>query len=167
MRRTLVLLMVVVGVATVEVSCASSGDDSSSPTGPSYVPAPTAPAPQPTFQRYVAVALSGGLNPTPAWGIAYGSSLQGTRNAAIDFCQRGGSSCEIKAECNPPIGWEPNANAALAMTEFSSTFPIGRYIGLACGGPSVAEVEYRALVQFCSAHPKTGACRIYWSGSLR
>jgi hypothetical protein len=160
--KLMLMWVSLLGASVLGAGCV--GGTSSTLTGPSTVPQAAPPAsPQPQFFRYVVLALADGIRPSSAWGLAYGSNLQGTRNAALERC---GSACGTSLECNPPLADAQRAYAALAMSEWSSTFPIGRATSLACMGESVAEVERRALL-FCNPHPRTGACRIYWSGYLR
>lgn len=174
MKRVLLQWAVISSAALIAVGCVPMDDSPS--TGPNSVPAPSAPStPAPTpapapapapapFVRYVAVSLDTGFEISGSWGIAYGSNQQGTRNAANDYCQRNAPSCSVQAECR--ISGQQATYAALAMTNFSSTFPVGRNIALSCAHFTAAEAEQNAL-RLCTTHPKTGACRIHWSGSVR
>jgi hypothetical protein len=164
----MLMLVVVVKFAFLGIACTGA----SSVTGPSALPRPSAPpvspgpAPAP-FVRYVAVATNHGLRPSPAWGIAYASDLQTARNEAFAYCEsaNGGIGCGNWLECSTPITDSRLAYYALAMSPFSSSFPVGRTGRLVCGGVNVAAVERDALV-YCNPHTVTGPCHIAWSGYM-
>ena len=171
MATRMALACSVITVLLVATACGPVERSSSTPLGPSTpspIPSPTPqPAPQPTFVRWVSVAVNDSIRPSSAWGLSYGSSQQGVRNQSLERCNSfaGGSGCGHWLECGPNMN--PNRPfAALAMSPWSSTFPVGRTGNVACANASQAEAESVALT-FCPSHARTGACRIEWSGSMQ
>jgi hypothetical protein len=169
MGAKLMLMWVsLLGASVLGAGCVGG---TSSPIGPSTVPQaapPASPGPAPTpFVRYVAVATNHGLRPSSAWGIAYASDLQTARNRALAHCEsaNGGIGCGNWLECSTPITDRRIAYYALAMSPFSSSFPLGRTGSLVCGGLNVAAVERDALFS-CNPHLVTGPCHISWSGYM-
>ena len=178
MRKTLVLLMgnpmrravVLVWLTAVVVGSACVSSDTSPVTGPSYSsPAVNSSSGSRTRAGNYDVWKSrpiSSLRPNDAWTVVFGTNLQGTRNTAVSRCEaRGGGSCESLAECVINNA-EASPYAAVAMTDFSNTFPIGRFVSLRCGTTTVSQAESLALIS-CSNNPATkGPCRIWWSGSM-
>jgi hypothetical protein len=123
----------------------------------------TAPTPPAQYDsRYIAVANGAGIRPTSAYAIVIGKNQQGTRNDAMSRC---GTGCDIVAECTVTgLTSQRWPFAAVAMSEFSSVFPVGRTVAVICTAESTAEAERRAL-NACSPIPR-GPCRIFTSGQI-
>ena len=97
----------------------------------------TAPTPSAQYDsRYIAVANGAGIRPTSSYAIAIGKNQQGTRNDAMSRC---GTGCDIVAECTVTgLTTQRWPFAAVAMSEFSSVFPVGRTVAVICTGTAVA-----------------------------